>query len=230
MVANAESQIAFHTSRHSMIDGQLRVRGITDRRTLAAMAAVPRELFVPPSLVTAAYDDRPLPIAEGQTISQPYIVALMTEALQLQPADRVLEIGAGTGYSAAILSLVASEVFTVERLPSLARAARERLATLGYARIHVQCSDGSLGWREHAPYQGIVVTAAGPSIPRSLVEQLDVGGRLVMPVGSDDAQMLVRLTRGGGDRFTLTELCAVEFVPLIGEEGWPDDDQVPCTD
>jgi protein-L-isoaspartate(D-aspartate) O-methyltransferase len=225
---------ALHTSpelsRRLMIERQLIARDITDHRVLAAMAKVPRELFVPPEAVDDAYADHPLVIAGGQTISQPYIVALMTQALDLQPLDRVLEIGTGSGYSAAVLSMLVDEVFTVERLPELANTARERLATLNYRRIRVQCSDGTLGWPEHAPYQAISVTAAGPSIPPSLLGQLAIGGRIVMPIESGAGQVLVRATRIAPDTYTTDELGAVQFVSLIGEEAWPDDQDIPCTD
>ncbi len=210
--------------RQVMIDRHLRDRGIEDPRVLAAMAAVPREAFVAPELAAFAYDDRPLPIAAGQTISQPYIVALMAEALQLRPGDRVLEIGTGSGYGAAVLAHLASHVDTIERLPSLADTARARLAALGHANVFVRCGDGTLGWIEHAPYDGIVVTAAGPGLPPTLCDQLAVGGRLVMPVGSRDDQELVRLTRVAAHDYRREELGGVIFVPLVGAQGWADPD------
>jgi len=205
-----------------MIDTQLRRRGITDARVLAAMAAVPRELFVTPTTVRMAYEDTPLPIAAGQTISQPYIVAFMTEALELEPGDVVLEIGAGSGYAAAVLSMIASRVYTIERVPELAATAADRLATLGYRQVTVKCGDGTLGWPEHAPFQAIVCAASGPTVPKSLLDQLDIGGRLVMPIDSAKGQTLVRVTRVARDEFVTTDLGAVRFVPLIGEEGWPE--------
>lgn len=217
-------------SRRRMIEGQLIARDITDHRVLSAMASVPRELFVPANAVDEAYADHALAIASGQTISQPYIVALMTQALDLSPLDRVLEIGTGSGYSAAVLSQLVDQVFTVERLPELARTARERLATLGYRGIHVQCSDGTLGWPEHAPYDAISVTAAGPTLPRALLAQLAIGGRLVMPIDGGGYQVLVRTTRVKSDSYTTVELGPVQFVPLIGEQAWPDDEEIPCTD
>jgi protein-L-isoaspartate(D-aspartate) O-methyltransferase len=205
-----------------MIDTQLRRRGITDPRVLAAMAAVPRELFVTPTTVRMAYEDTPLPIAAGQTISQPYIVAFMTEALELEPGDVVLEIGTGSGYAAAVLSMIASRVYTIERVPELATTAADRLATLGYRQVTVKCGDGTLGWPEHAPFQAIVCAASGPTVPKSLLDQLDIGGRLVMPIDSAKGQTLVRVTRVARDEFVTTDLGAVRFVPLIGEEGWPE--------
>lgn len=209
------------TSRQGMIDAQLRHRGITDPRVLAAMAAVPRELFVAAPTVRMAYEDMPLPIAHGQTISQPYIVALMVEALQLEPGDVVLEIGTGSGYAAAVLSMIAGRVYSIERVPELAATARERLAVLGYRQIEVKCGDGTLGWPEHAPFQAIVCAASGPSVPKSLRDQLDIGGRLVMPLDTAYGQTLVRVTRVSHDRYETTDLGPVRFVPLIGKEGWP---------
>jgi protein-L-isoaspartate(D-aspartate) O-methyltransferase len=199
----------------------LRRQGIRDETVLKAMANVPREKFVGINLLEFAYDDSPLPIEEGQTISQPYIVALMTEALMLKPGDRVLEVGTGSGYAAAVLGEVADEVYTVERHESLAHQASVRLKELNYDNVHVLCGDGTLGWPEHAPYDGVVVAAGGPEAPRSLIEQLAVGGRLVIPVGaSTREQTLIRITRINNDEVEFEELGAVRFVPLIGEEGW----------
>jgi protein-L-isoaspartate(D-aspartate) O-methyltransferase len=205
-----------------MVHDDLRGRGVRDPQVLAAMLAVPREEFVPPELDDRAYADRPLPIGHGQTISQPYIVALMTQALKLRPTDRVLEIGAGSGYGAAVLARLASEVYTVERLPELAEAARERLARLGFDNVRVRCGDGTLGWAAHAPYDAISVTAAAPAVPRALLAQLVIGGRLVMPIGGRGGQRLVTITRTRADDCTIADLGPVEFVPLIGDEGWPD--------
>jgi protein-L-isoaspartate(D-aspartate) O-methyltransferase len=207
-------------ARKRMVDRQIRARGVRDRRVLAAMEIVPREAFLPPELEDHAYDDRPLPIEAGQTISQPYIVALMTEALRLQAGDRVLEIGTGSGYAAAVLSRVANHVYTVERHEVLARVARERLQTLDYRNVDVQCGDGTVGWRDHAPYDAIVVAAGGPDLPQALLDQLAIGGRLVMPVGSSRAQELVRVTRRTATDYQREDLGAVQFVPLIGEQGW----------
>jgi protein-L-isoaspartate(D-aspartate) O-methyltransferase len=185
------------------------------------MRMVARDDFVAPELARHAYADRPLPIGEEQTISQPYVVAAMTEALRLGPRDRVLEIGTGSGYAAAVLAVIAAEVYTIERIESLAQSARGRLAELGYTNVHVRHGDGSLGWPEHAPYDAIVVTAGGPDVPPSLLHQLAVGGRLVMPIGpSPWSQELVRVTRTDAGAYEREELEPVTFVPLIGAEGW----------
>jgi protein-L-isoaspartate(D-aspartate) O-methyltransferase len=208
-------------ARARMVERQLAGRGIRDPAVLEAMRTVPREAFVAPGQAAHAYDDGPLPIGDGQTISQPYIVAVMTEALRLQPGDRVLEIGTGSGYAAAVLSAIAGEVYTVERIEGLATSARRRLAELGYANVHVRHGDGSLGWPEHAPYDAIVVTAGGPDVPPSLQRQLTVGGRLVIPVGpTPRSQRLVRVVRTP-DGYAREMLEDVAFVPLIGAEGWP---------
>ena len=205
-----------------MVERQIRARGVVDARVLDAMASVVREAFLPPELEEHAYDDAPLPIAAGQTISQPFIVALMTEALELRGDETVLEIGTGSGYAAAVLALVAKRVFTIERIPELADVARERLAELGYSNVEVRRGDGTLGWAEHAPFDAIVAAAGGPEVPNALLEQLSIGGRLVMPVGSSSDQQLVRVTRTGERDFLREELGAVRFVPLIGAHGWAD--------
>jgi protein-L-isoaspartate(D-aspartate) O-methyltransferase len=206
-----------------MVESQIAARGVRDSAVLVAMGKVPRERFVPLHLADEAYDDCALPIGEGQTISQPYIVALMTEALQLGPRDRVLEIGTGSGYAAAVLAEIAATVYTIERVEPLAEAARRRLADLGYATVQVRCGDGTLGWPEHAPYDAIVVTAGGPEIPKALLDQLATGGRLVMPVGlSLHAQHLVRVVRQAPEDDDTEDLGGVAFVPLIGEQGWPE--------
>ena len=172
----------------------------------------------------SAYDDGPLPIGEGQTISQPYVVALMTEVVRPTPGTRALEIGTGSGYAAAVLATIVSEVYTVERIDRLAHAARRRLASLGYRNVHVRHGDGSLGWPEHAPYDAIIVTAGGPRVPPALLEQLAIGGRLIMPVGSAHRfQHLVRVTRTGRDNYDYEDLEEVAFVPLIGKQGWRDE-------
>jgi len=208
-------------ARDRMVEAQIAGRGIRDPAVLSAMRTVAREDFVAPGQFHLAYADQPLPIGEKQTISQPYIVGVMTEMLRLRPHDRVLEIGTGSGYAAAVLATIASEVYTVERLQRLAEAASQRLAHLGYRNVHVRHGDGSVGWPEHAPYDAIVVTAGGPEVPPSLLEQLSVGGRLVMPVGhSTHSQELVRITRTGDDACTRERLEPVTFVPLIGVEGW----------
>ena len=177
---------------------------------------------MPGDLAEFAYEDGPLPIGHAQAISQPYIVAVMTAAARVRPGDRVLEIGTGSGYGAAVLSKIAGEVYTVERIEALADSARDRLAALGYDNVHVRCDDGTLGWAEHAPYDAIVVTAGGPTVPRALLEQLKPGGRLVMPLGSEPrAQRLIRRTRTGPETYVQDDLEWVAFVPLIGEQGWP---------
>jgi protein-L-isoaspartate(D-aspartate) O-methyltransferase len=213
--------MSFEEARDDMVRRQLAARGIASERVLAAFRAVPRELFVPAALRDLAYRDAPLPIGEEQTISQPFVVALTLDALKLDGSERVLDIGTGSGYSAALLSRSAREVYTVERLGGLARAARERLARLGYENVHVLHGDGTLGWAEHAPYDAIAVAAGSPAVPRALRDQLAIGGRLVIPIGDDAvAQMLVRVTRTGRDAYELEELIPVRFVPLIGEQGW----------
>lgn len=207
-----------------MVQTQIADRGVRDERVLAAMRTVPREAFVPDHLAGQAYRDHPLPIDEGQTISQPYVVAWMIEALQPHPGDRVLEIGAGSGYAAAVLSRVVDEVYTVERFPALARQAGQRLERLGYLNVLVRVGDGTLGWPEFAPYDGIVVAAGGPEVPRPLLDQLAPGGRLVIPVGPrPDLQTLVRVTRLRDGRLREEDLGAVRFVPLVGAQGWAED-------
>ena len=214
-----------NNARQRMVDRHLRARGIRDPRVLDALGAVPREAFLPPELAELAYEDSPLPIEAGQTISQPYIVAVMTEALALQPGDRVLEIGTGSGYAAAVLATIANHVYTIERHAELADLARERLARMGYANAEVRCGDGTLGWSEHAPFDAVVVAAGGPDLPRALLDQLAIGGRLVMPVGSGRAQELVRVIRVGETEYRREDLGAVQFVPLIGEQGWTEQPQ-----
>ncbi|MBC7251790.1 MAG: protein-L-isoaspartate(D-aspartate) O-methyltransferase [Anaerolineae bacterium] len=213
----------YDRARERMVQSQIEARGIKDPRVLEAMRQVPRHLFVPVDMRGSAYRDSPLPIGEGQTISQPYIVALMTEMLELSGEERVLEIGTGSGYQAAILSLLAREVYTVERLPSLAQRAEEVLRQLGYTNVHIRVGDGTLGWPEHAPYEAIIVTAASPEVPAPLLDQLADGGRLVAPVGPRWNQTLVRVRREG-DRFHRERLTAVAFVPLVGKHGWREDD------
>jgi protein-L-isoaspartate(D-aspartate) O-methyltransferase len=208
-------------SREIMLSRDLAGRGIYDPKVLAAMRQVPREEFVPTELKEQAYGDYPLPIEEGQTISQPYIVAYMAECLELSPADRVLEIGTGSGYSAAVLSRIAAEVYSVERFASLALSAGERLRRLGYGNISIFVADGTLGWPGMAPYDAIIVTAGAPKVPKSLLEQLAVGGRLVLPVGPDRlGQTLIRVRRKDENEYREERLLAVQFVPLVGAEGW----------
>lgn len=202
----------------------LEARGIDDRCVLAAMTVVGREPFIPANEHLNAYADCPQSIGHGQTISQPYVTALMLQALQLQGAERVLEIGTGSGYVTAVLSQLASHVYSMERDPSLEVAARARLAALGYDGIHLVCRDGTLGWPEHAPFDAIMVTAAGPEIPRTLIDQLVVGGRLVMPVGTREEQRLVLLSKSSEHEYEVRDLGAVTFVPLVGAAGWPQPD------
>jgi protein-L-isoaspartate(D-aspartate) O-methyltransferase len=206
-----------------MVATQLIARGIRDPGVLRAMETVPREAFVSPTQADFAYADEPLPIGEGQTISQPYVVAAMIEAVCPGPRDRALEVGTGSGYAAAVLASIVDAVYTIERLAGLAEAARGRLAGLGYRNVHVRHGDGTLGWPEHSPYDVIIVTASGPRVPESLLEQLAIGGRLIMPVGASLAsQRLVRVVRVSADRYEHEELDPVTFVPLIGAEGWLD--------
>jgi protein-L-isoaspartate(D-aspartate) O-methyltransferase len=197
-------------------------REIRDERVLSAMGKVARERFVPPELQRYAYDDRPLPIGHGQTISQPLMVALMTQALALKGDEKVLEVGTGSGYQAAILSLLAREVVTVERLPELAEAAAKRLAQLGRANVRVHRADDVLGRPEEAPYDAIIVTAGAPEVPQSLIDQLTLHGRMVVPVGGRRMQQLVRVTKAE-EGVTLERLGECRFVPLITpKEGWPE--------
>lgn len=212
--------------RERMVLDQLAAHGVHDRRVLDAMRQVAREAFVPADLRGAAYSDEPLPIGEGQTISQPYIIAAMTEALGLQGGENVLEIGTGSGYEAAVLAHIARAVHTIERIPSLAQRARETLRRLGYDSVHVIEGDGTLGWKPAAPYDAIVATAEGPRIPPSLRAQLRPGGRLVMPVADRECgQALVRMIRGDDGKDRVESIQPVQFVPLIGAEGWADDER-----
>ncbi|HEX9297634.1 MAG TPA: protein-L-isoaspartate(D-aspartate) O-methyltransferase [Polyangiaceae bacterium] len=212
-----------HRLRTEMVTNQLKGRGISDPRVLQAFGEVPREAFIPAALAEFAYEDGPLPIGEEQTISQPYIVALTVEALGLRGGERVLEVGTGSGYAAAILSRIAGEVYTIERLESLAASAEERLVALGFSNVHVRSGDGSLGWPEHAPYDAIAVAAGGPKVPPALLAQLAIGGCLVIPVGAlESSQVLLKVTRTSEKEFREEPITDVQFVPLIGEEGWRD--------
>ena len=202
-----------------MVEAQIRKRGVTDERVLRAMASVPRHEFVPAFWINQACADEPLPIGHGQTISQPYIVAAMAASLALTGSEKVLEIGAGCGYQAAVVSLLAKEVHTVEILPDLAQSAAERLQRLGYGNVCVHCGDGTLGWKESSPYDAILIAAAAPAIPEPLLQQLAEGGRLIAPVGEEDKQELQLITvRDGGLRFQARGPC--RFVPLVGRHGW----------
>jgi len=207
--------------RAEMVEKQIRKRGVKDARVLSAMAAVPRHEFVPEQYKKAAYSDEPLGIGEGQTISQPYIVAAMTEALGLRGTEKTLDIGTGCGYQAAILSVLCKEVFSIEYRPELARSAAERLQHLGFTNVHVHCGDGSLGLKEFVPYDAILVAAAAPRIPEPLREQLSEGGRLIVPVGAGDHQHLVLVTRDG-DEYRTERREGCRFVPLFGRYGWQD--------
>lgn len=205
-----------------MVDSQIRARGIIDPRVLKAMDKIPRHLFVYEGLMEQAYDDNPLPIEEGQTISQPYMVALMTEALELKEGEKVLEIGTGSGYQAAVLGELGVRVFSIERIASLAAKARKLLDSLNYFNVVVRVGDGSYGWPEEAPFDGIIVTAGAPDIPAILVKQLNIGGRLVVPTGDRYTQSLVKLTRLSEDINDVRkeDLGGCRFVSLIGAYGW----------
>jgi protein-L-isoaspartate(D-aspartate) O-methyltransferase len=205
-----------------MVDSQIRVRGVSDQRVLKAMEKIPRHLFVDEGLMDQAYNDNPLPIERRQTISQPYIVALMSEAMALTGREKVLEIGTGSGYQTAILADLAERVFSIERIAVLATGARRVLDALNDYNVAIRVGDGTYGWREESPFDAIMVTAGAPRIPRLLIEQLAVGGRLVVPVGSRNSQALLRLTRMSEDPEDLKQedLGMCRFVDLIGEHGW----------
>jgi protein-L-isoaspartate(D-aspartate) O-methyltransferase len=216
----ADASPSLHeAARRAMIETQLRRRGIHETCVLAAMGTVPRHEFVPPDFRKRAYEDAPLPIGDGQTISQPYIVAAMTMALRLRNGDRALEIGTGCGYQAAVLASLAKEVFTIEYRSELATSAAQRLARLGYTNVHVHCGDGTLGLPEFAPFDAILVAAAAPAAPAPLLAQLAEGGRMVVPVGSMENQEL-QLVERVKDEFHTTTLEGCRFVPLIGAHGW----------
>lgn len=207
--------------RQLMVELQIRARGIYDGEILSAFMSVPRHRFVGPGLQDSAYADHPLPIGEGQTISQPYMVALMTQCLGLKSTDRVLEIGTGSGYQTAILATIAAGVYTVERLPALTKNAEDILRELGYNNVRFLVGDGTKGWPEEAPFDGIVVTAGAPRLPEPLVEQLAEGGRLVIPVGGSWSQDL-KVVRKIEGRIEEEFVCGCVFVPLVGEHGWKD--------
>src|SRR5947208_8601073 len=216
--------------RERMVERQIAARGVDDQRVLDAMRQVPREAFVAPGFEEFAYEDAPLPISEGQTISQPYIVALMREAAEVKPGDSVLEVGAGSGYAAAVMSQIAARVHAIKRHPSLGKSAQQRLKKLGYDNVELRVGDGTRGWPEAAPFDAIVVAAGGPEVPSALKEQLAIGGRLVIPVGEEKRyQTLIKLTRKSESEFEEENLGAVAFVPLIGEQGWGEDGRQPAT-
>jgi len=212
----------FQKLRIKMVETQIRARGVTDERVLAAMAKIPRHLFIDEALIEQAYNDNPLPIGKSQTISQPYIVALMTAALKLTGKEKVLEIGTGSGYQSAILAELAEQVFSIERIAQLAAGARKRLDALNCFNVAMRVGDGTYGWREESPFDGIMVTAGAPKVPTILLEQLAVGGCLVIPTGGRISQELLRVTRMSADLNEVkTEvLCGCRFVDLIGEHGW----------
>ena len=213
----------FAELRERMVERQIAARGIRGAALLAALRDVPREQFVAPDYARQAYGDYPLPIEAGQTISQPYIVALMIEAAAIGPEDRVLEVGAGSGYAAAVIGRVTGTVIAIERLPELVAGARERIERLGYHNVTIVEGDGTRGWPNGAPYDAILAAASGSHVPQPLIDQLAPGGRLVMPVGGRAwAQQLVKLTRLADGRIERERLGEVRFVPLIGEEGWSD--------
>ena len=210
----------FATARRRMVESQLIARGVRDPEVLRALGRVPRHLFVDEALRDRAYGDSALPIGYDQTISQPFMVATMTQALRLEGGEKVLEIGTGSGYQTAVLAEIAERVFSVERIAPLYRRARALLDRLGYHSVVLRHGDGTLGWRDHAPYDAIVVTAGAPHVPRELRDQLAVGGRLVIPVGERHQQNLLRITRReGGDRREMLGGCV--FVSLVGSDGWP---------
>jgi protein-L-isoaspartate(D-aspartate) O-methyltransferase len=212
----------YKKQRARMVETQIKARSIADPRVLKAMETIPRHLFIDEGLIDQAYSDNPLPIGEKQTISQPYIVALMTQALELKGKERILEIGTGSGYQTAILAHLADRVFSIERIAALATRARKILDQLNYYNVAIRVGDGSYGWREEAPFDAIITTAAAPKIPQYLVEQLVVGGRLIVPVGSRNVQTLYKLTRLTEDlsQINKEDLGGCRFVSLIGESGW----------
>jgi protein-L-isoaspartate(D-aspartate) O-methyltransferase len=213
------TEMRCRAAREAMVEEQIRRRGIEDEGVLRAMRTVPRDEFVPGELKSRAYADEPLPIGEGQTISQPYMVASMTASMKLRGTETVLEIGTGCGYQAAVLSSLARKVHTVEFRPELARAAGERLNRLGYSNVTVHCGDGSVGLAEFSPYDAILVAAAAPAVPQPLLEQLADGGRMIVPVGAEAVQALV-YARRNGDEFSREQREACRFVPLVGFYGW----------
>lgn len=209
----------YYSKRQQMVETLIE-RGIKDRRVLDAFRKVPRHLFLDEALWPEAYSDHPLPIGEKQTISQPFIVALMTEALQLTGTEKVLEIGTGSGYQAAILAQLADQVFSIERIPALAKRARKVLDQLKYTNVMIRIGDGTQGWRDESPFAGIIVTAAGPDAPDPLMKQLEIGGRLIIPIGDEQFQDLMLYVKEGEDRYREEDHGGCRFVKLIGEYGW----------
>lgn len=209
----------YETLRKVMVEEQLISRGIKDKRVLDAMGKVPRHIFIEEALRSRAYGDYPLPIGEKQTISQPYMVALMTEALELRGNEKVLEIGTGSGYQSAVLAELCDKVYSVERIKSLAIKAREHLDSLKYMNVAIKIFDGTYGWIEHAPYDAIIVTAGAPEIPQSLIDQLVISGRMVIPVGDEFSQVLVKVEKNK-DGIKTTNICGCVFVKLVGNYGW----------
>ncbi len=213
-------------ARRLMVERQIEARGVRDPLVIEAMKRVPRHRFVEEALWSQAYGDHPLPIGEKQTISQPYMVALMTEALQLRGGEKVLEIGTGSGYQAAVLAQIASRVYSVERIASLARRARLVLDDIGCRNVNIKLSDGTVGWEEEAPFDGIIVTAGSPGVPPGYLAQLAPNGRLVIPVGGREHQVLKRIVRQGAADFREEDVVGCRFVPLIGKEGWSEGEVV----
>ncbi|MBW2452640.1 MAG: protein-L-isoaspartate(D-aspartate) O-methyltransferase [Deltaproteobacteria bacterium] len=210
----------FTVARKRMVDEQVIARGIKDPRVIQAMLKVPRHLFVPEALQSQAYSDFPLPIGARQTISQPYMVAMMSEALLLKGDETVLEIGTGSGYQAAVLALLADRVFSLERISDLARQARRTLDSAGYSKVNIRLTDGTYGWEEMGPFDGIIVTAGAPRVPQTYLDQLAIGGRLVIPVGDRISQALKRISRISEKEYKEETLLGCRFVPLIGNHGW----------
>ena len=213
----------YSVARRRMIEQQIVARGISDQRVLEAMLAIPRHLFVEAGLQSHAYGDASLPIGEKQTISQPYMVAAMTAALELKGDERILEIGTGSGYQTAVLSKLVKRVYSVERIALLASRARKILDQLQMSNINIKVGDGTIGWRDQAPFAGILVAAGSPDVPTKYLEQLEIGGKLVLPIGDQEQQILMRIVRKDEDRFEREQLMGCRFVPLIGEQGWKAD-------
>lgn len=211
---------SFAIARRRMVEEQVIARGIKDKRVINAMLEVPRHMFVEEALQAKAYQDAPLPIGERQTISQPYMVAAMSEALSLDGTETVLEVGTGSGYQAAVLAMLADRVFSLERIPALARRARKVLDECGFSKVNIRLADGTQGWQDMAPFDAIIVTAGAPEVPQDYLSQLAAGGRLVIPVGNRDSQVLMRITRTAQGEYQKEQLLGCRFVPLVGKHGW----------